>query len=106
MARSGGERFGPGARLKRARMNCRLTCRDVEFLSRVLADRYHDNRYIVRISVLARIENEGGVPNIFHLHSLCVIYSVEMRTILDWYGLPKEPSRKTATRLLSFHLRQ
>jgi hypothetical protein len=103
MARRAGERFGPGAHLKRTRMDCGLTCRDVESLSRVLADRYHDDRYIVRISVLSRIENQGGAPNIFHLHSLGVIYCVEMRTILQWYGLPKESSRKTATRLLSVH---
>ena len=101
MARNAGEGFGPGARLKRTRMDRGLTCREVESLSRFLADQYDDDRYIVRISVLSRIENEGGAPNIFHLHSLCVIYSVEMRTILHWYGLPKESSRKTSARFFS-----
>ena len=92
--------FG-GTRLKRGRLDRGLTYRDVEQLSRVLSERYGDNRYIVRISVLARTENQGFVPNVFHLSSLSIIYSVEMRTVLSWYGLPDEPSRRIASRWLS-----
>ncbi len=83
-----------GAQLKRLRVDCGLTYRDVERLSRVLAAKYRDDRHIVRISVLARTENHAVVPNIFRIHSLCVIYSVKMRTVLSWFGLPKEPSRE------------
>jgi transcriptional regulator with XRE-family HTH domain len=90
-----------GTRLKRVRLDCGLTYRDVERLSRVLADRYCDDRHIVRISVLARTENQGVIPNMFRLHSLCVIYSVTMRSVLSWFGLPNEPSRRTASRWLS-----
>src|ERR1700704_6544869 len=92
--------FG-GARLRRDRVDCGLTYRDVERLSRVLAERYGDERYIVRISVLARAETQGIVPNMFHLSSLCIIYGIEMRTVLSWYGLPDEPSRRIASRWLS-----
>jgi hypothetical protein len=85
-----------GALLKRARLNCRLTFRDVERLSRAIGEQYGDDRYIVRISMLSRIENHAAIPNIFHLHSLCAIYSVEMRKVLRWYGLPDQRSRKSA----------
>ena len=34
---------------------------------------YADERYIVRIGVVADIENNGTVPIIFRLHSLCLI---------------------------------
>lgn len=77
-----------GLRLKRARMDAYLSYRDVEHLSRHLADSNGDDRLIVRISVLSDIENQGKVPNVFHLHSLCVIYSLDMGTVLSWYGLP------------------
>ena len=76
-----------GIRLKRLRTECRLTCREVERLSRLIADRHQNPRFIVRISVLARIEKDV-VPNIFHLCALCIIYSVEMHRVLSWYGLP------------------
>jgi len=86
------------ARLKGMRLKYGFTFRQVERLSRVLAERYGDDRYIVRISVLAGIENRGVLPDIFHLHSLCVVYSVGMRTVLSWYGIPDEPSRRTVSR--------
>jgi hypothetical protein len=89
------------ARLKRARVDCGFTYRDVERLSRVLAARYCDERYIVRISTLARTENHGVIPTAFHLHSLCVIYSIEMRTVLSWFGLPDEPSPRIAAQWFS-----
>jgi hypothetical protein len=85
-----------GARLKRVRLDCGFTYRDAEGFSRVLAERYGDDRHIIRISVLARIENHGVVPNIFHLHSLCAIYSAEIRKVLRWYGLPDERSGNAA----------
>lgn len=87
-------------RLKRTRLDCSLTFRDVERLSRVLADHYGDDRLIVRVSVLARAENQEVVPNVFHLHSLCVIYSVDMREVLRWYGISDGPSRRAASRWL------
>ena len=87
-----------GLRMKNVRVKHGLTFRDVERLSRILAERYRDNRYIVRISVLADIENHGTVPNVFHLHSLCVIYSVQLQRVLSWFGVHVEPSQKTVSR--------
>jgi hypothetical protein len=82
-----GRRGMGGSRLKRVRVKRGLTYRDAEQLSRVLAARHRDDRFVVRISVLADIENHGSIPNMFHLHSLCVMYSLELKSVLSWYGV-------------------
>jgi hypothetical protein len=51
--------FDGGHRLKCARLDGFLTYRDVELLSRILSERYADDRYTVRISVLVDIEDPG-----------------------------------------------
>ncbi len=79
--------FDGGYRLRLARLDRSLTYREVEDLSRSLSERYADERYIARISVLADIENHGQVPRIFRLHSLCLIYELDMPTVLTWYGV-------------------
>jgi hypothetical protein len=77
-----------GHRLKVVRLDRSLTYRDVEHLSRVLSGRYADDRYTVRISVLADIENHGTAPSIFRLHTLCKIYALDMARVLAWFGVP------------------
>jgi len=79
--------FDGGYRLRLARLDRSLTYRDVEHLSRILSERFTDDRYIVRISVLADIENHGPAPSIFRLQSLCLIYALDMPRVLKWYGL-------------------
>jgi hypothetical protein len=74
-----------GRRLKLARLDSLLTYRDVEHLSLILSERYADDRYTVRISVLADIVNQRTVPTIFRLHSLCLIYGLEMSRVLGWF---------------------
>jgi hypothetical protein len=86
--------FDGGYRLKLARLGRSLTYGEVERLSRSLSERYADENYVVRISVLADIENHGYVPSIFLLHSLCLIYEVEMPAVLAWYGVRPKISER------------
>jgi hypothetical protein len=79
--------FNGGHRLKLAGLDRFLTYRAVEHLSRILSERYSDDRYTVRISVLSDIENQGTAPSIFRLHSLCTIYALDMRKVLGWFGV-------------------
>jgi hypothetical protein len=85
--------------LKLARLDHSLTYRDVKYLTRILAERYADNGYTVRISALADIENHGTAPSIFRLgvfrlDSLCMVYALDMPSVLDWFGvLPKKSQR-------------
>jgi hypothetical protein len=76
-----------GHRLRIARLDRSLTYRDVEHLSRILSERYADDRYTVRISVLADIEHHGTAPTIFRLHTLCLIYALGMPRVLGWFGV-------------------
>ncbi len=87
--------FDGGHRLKLARLNCSLTYRDIERLSRILSERYSDDRFTIRISVLADIENCRVVPTIFRLYTLCLIYGLDIPTVIEWYGFrPKARDRK------------
>jgi transcriptional regulator with XRE-family HTH domain len=87
--------FDGGYRLRVARQDRSLTYRDVEHLSRILAQKYADDRYRVRISVLADIENRGRAPSIFRLHSLCLIYALNMRKVLGWFGVEIKASERS-----------
>jgi hypothetical protein len=87
--------FDGGHRLKVARLDRSLTYRDVEHLSRILSERYADDRYTVRISVLADIENHGTAPSIFRLHSICLIYGLNMPSVLTWFGVRPKKSERT-----------
>jgi hypothetical protein len=76
-----------GYRLKLARLDRSLTCREVERLSRMLSKRFADDRYTLRVSVLAAIENQHAVPSIFRLASLGLIYELDLQTVLRWFGV-------------------
>jgi hypothetical protein len=74
-----------GHRLRLTRLNRSLTYRDVEHLSRILFQRCADDRYTVRISVLADIENHGVIPTIFRL---CVLFTLlDMPNVIEWFGV-------------------
>jgi hypothetical protein len=93
--------FDGGHRLKVVRLQRSLTYRDVEHLSRVLSGSYGDDRFTVRISVLADIENHGTPPSIFRLHSLCKVYALDMAKVLTWFGVPGQcirTNRRSKTR--------
>jgi hypothetical protein len=84
-----------GHRLRLTRLNRCLTYRDVEHLSRILSEKYSDDRFTVRISLLADIENRRVVPTIFRLYTLCLIYELDMPTVIEWYGFwPRVRDRK------------
>lgn len=87
--------FDAGYRLKIVRLDRFLTYRDVERLTRNVSERYADERYIVRISVLANIENHGMIPTIFRLQSLCEIYELDIQTVLTWYRVRPAASGRT-----------
>lgn len=76
--------FDGGHQLKLARLDRSMSYSDVEHLSGKLAERHSDGRHTVRSSVLIGIETLGVAPSIFHLRSLCLIYEVEIPTVLEW----------------------
>jgi transcriptional regulator with XRE-family HTH domain len=78
----------PGSRLRQAREKLGLTFRDVERASYQLASLRGRSDFIIHISRLAAIENEGTVPGPHKLYSLAAIYHLNPIEILNWYDVP------------------
>jgi transcriptional regulator with XRE-family HTH domain len=81
---------GPGQRLRRVRERLRLTYRQVAEASRKVAERRGSREFAIGISRLADIENQGKVPTIYRIYSLCAIYKLDFEEVLRWYGVPVE----------------
>lgn len=79
-----------GQRLRRARERLNLKFRDVEQASQIIAERHDNQEFAVLISRLSDIENQGTIPSIFRLYSLCCIYRLDLREVLGWYEVPME----------------
>ena len=79
-----------GQKLRRAREKLNLKFRDVELLSQGIATRRGNVEFTVLISRLSDIENQGTVPSIYKLYSLCCIYRLDLHEVLGWYGVPVE----------------
>ena len=77
-----------GQRLRRARERLNLKFRDVEQASQLIAERRGNPEFVVLISRLSDIENQGTTPSVYRLYSLCCIYRLDMTEVLAWYGVP------------------
>jgi transcriptional regulator with XRE-family HTH domain len=76
-----------GGRLRNAREKLGLTMRDVETATVRIARQYEDEEYIIAPSRLSDIETKGVLPSIFRLYSFSVVYGIDIRDILNWYGI-------------------
>jgi hypothetical protein len=83
-----------GQRLRHARERLDLKFRDVEQASLLIAEKHGNSEFAVLISRLSDIENQGNIPSMFRLYSLCCIYRLDLIEVLEWYGVPV--SRLTA----------
>jgi transcriptional regulator with XRE-family HTH domain len=79
-----------GQRLRRARERLNLKFRDVEQASLLIVERRGNPEYGVLISRLSDIENQGTLPSLYRLYSLCCIYRLDLQEVLGWYGIPVE----------------
>lgn len=80
----------PGERLRRVRERLQMTYRQVADASRKVAERRGNREFSIGISRLADIENQGKVPTIFRLYTLCAIYKIDLKEAMRWYGVPVE----------------
>ncbi len=79
-----------GQRLRRARERLNLKFRDVEQASQLIAEHRKNPEFGVLISRLSDIENQGTLPSLYRLYSLCCIYRLDINEVLGWYGVPVE----------------
>jgi transcriptional regulator with XRE-family HTH domain len=75
-----------GVRLKRLRERLELTLREVEALSRRLADQKQNQDFFVSRGWLNNIENGIYTPSFFKLYALGVIYGVHWSGLFSFFG--------------------
>jgi transcriptional regulator with XRE-family HTH domain len=80
----------PGEKLRRVRERLKMTYRQVAEASKTVAERRGSREFAVGISRLADIENQGKLPTMYRLYTLCVIYKLNWEEVLRWYGVPLE----------------
>jgi len=61
--------------------------REVENASARIAERHGNDEFLIAPSRLSDIETKGVVPSIYRVYSLAVIYRLDAREILAWYGV-------------------
>lgn len=77
-----------GKLLKAERLRVRLSTREVERLSRKIAEQRKSQDYYISHAWLTDAENGSYAPSIFKLHSLSVIYGRRYDEILGFFGVP------------------
>ena len=83
----GGQMLSAGRNLRVVREQLGLTMRDVECASVRIAERHKNEEFAVAPSRLSDIETKGLIPSIYRLYALAVIYRLDLREILSWYGI-------------------
>jgi hypothetical protein len=61
--------------------------REVEGASARIAARHGNDEFLIAPSRLSDIETKGVVPSIYRLYSLAIIYRLDVREILAWFGI-------------------
>jgi len=79
-----------GERLKEIRNRLNISTRDVEELSRKIADAEGNDEFFVSNPWLTQIENHLGSPSIYKLYSISVIYRIKFSDLLILYGIDLE----------------
>jgi hypothetical protein len=79
--------FAAGRRLREIRDRLGMTLRSVEESSTRLANLYNNPEFILPPSRLSDIETKGVLPSLYRLHSLSVVYKIEWKEMLRWYGI-------------------
>jgi hypothetical protein len=62
----------------------------VETSSERLARKYKNEEYAIPLSRLSDIETKALVPSLYRMYSLAVIYRLDFRELLGWYGIDLE----------------
>jgi transcriptional regulator with XRE-family HTH domain len=76
-----------GQRLRKIREQLGLVLRDVESASSEIARTHNNPEFSIMATRLSDIETKGVQPTIYRLYSLAVIYGMDFREMLLWYGI-------------------
>lgn len=96
----------PGDQLKELRNRLGVTTREVEDLSRKIAEDCGNEEFYISNAWLSQIENTSSVPSIYKLFSLSVIYRTRFADLMTIFGvdLAKATRYQLALPLQNTHL--
>ena len=77
----------PGNQLRELRNRLGITTREVEELSRRLAQTTGNDEYYISNAWLTQLENTDSVPSIYKLFSLSIIYRHRFEDLLAFFGI-------------------
>ncbi len=77
----------PGNRLRILREQLGFTMRDVENSSKRIAEKHKNEEYEIPVSRLSDIETKSLIPSMYRLYSLAVVYRLDLKELLSWYGI-------------------
>jgi transcriptional regulator with XRE-family HTH domain len=77
----------PGDQLRELRNRLGVTTREVEELSRRIAERSGNEEYYISNAWLTQLENTNSVPSIYKLFSLSVVYRSTFADLLAIFGI-------------------
>jgi transcriptional regulator with XRE-family HTH domain len=80
--------YSAGEILRAIRKQRKLSLREVTAATREIARELDHEEFCISPGRLSQVENTGVVPNIFRIYSLSVVYSVDLREMLSWFGIP------------------
>lgn len=100
----------PGDYLRRLRSQLGITAREVEELSRAIAQEQNNEEFVVSHGRIIQVENNESTPSIYKLCSLSVIYGVSLNVLVSIFvnldKLSTHKVRRDQTRLLRVEVEQ
>jgi len=96
----------PGEQLKEIRNRLGVTTREVEELSRRIAEDFANPEYCISNAWLTQLENGNSVPSIYKFFSLSAIYRVQLWDLLRIFNVDVDaiPKYQTGLPLQNTHL--
>jgi transcriptional regulator with XRE-family HTH domain len=82
-----------GDRLRRLRTRLGITTREIESLSRRVAEKEGNEGFIVSHARITQIENNLSTPSLFKLFSLSTIYGIAVSELMSFYIDPQSMMR-------------
>jgi transcriptional regulator with XRE-family HTH domain len=81
--------LGAGERLRKLRIRLGITTREIESLSRKIAEKEGNEEFIVSHARLTQIENGVSTPSLFKIFSLSAIYGMAVSDLTSYYLDPE-----------------
>lgn len=75
----------PGDYLRRLRTRLNITTREVEEISRTIAEGEHNEEFFVSHARIIQVENDESTPSIYKLYTLSAIYGTKLTDLLAHY---------------------